>query len=298
MTPVHGSSSEPVFRILHATDLAPTSEIAFVHAVKLALTAHAELDVLHVSPRSDPPDRVEFPGIGDTLRRWGLRVEKDGAGPGRGEGLRVGKIVAIDRDPVHAAVEYVQEHPTELVVLATAQRQGLDRWFYKATAEPLARESGAMTLFLPRRARGFVAAESGRVTLDRILVPVDHSPGPQAAVDAAHALLAGLGCSGALGRLLYVGEPGPMPDVRPSVPPPSSWDWVVKPGDPVDEIVAIADSWAADLLVMTTQGHAGIADALRGSTTERVLRRVACPVLAVPAGSRAMRRLFSAASPG
>jgi nucleotide-binding universal stress UspA family protein len=43
---------------------------------------------------------------------------------------------------------------------------------------------------------------------------------------------------------------------------------------------------------MTTQGHTGVLDALRGSTTERILRRASCPVLAVPAGSRAMRRLF------
>jgi nucleotide-binding universal stress UspA family protein len=61
----------------------------------------------------------------------------------------------------------------------------------------------------------------------------------------------------------------------------------------VDEIVAAADTWAADLIVMATAGHSGVLDALRGSTTERVLRRARCPVLAVPAGSRAMRRLFS-----
>ena len=65
-----------------------------------------------------------------------------------------------------------------------------------------------------------------------------------------------------------------------------------RPGDPVDEIVAAASEWAADLIVMTTQAHTGVLDALRGSTTERILRRASCPVLAVPAGSRAMRRLF------
>jgi nucleotide-binding universal stress UspA family protein len=47
---------------------------------------------------------------------------------------------------------------------------------------------------------------------------------------------------------------------------------------------------------MATAGHADVLDALRGSTTERVLRLARCPVLAVPAGSRAMRRLFSIVS--
>ena len=40
---------------------------------------------------------------------------------------------------------------------------------------------------------------------------------------------------------------------------------------------------AADLIVMATEGHQGFLDAIRGSTTERVLRQAPCPVLAVPA---------------
>ena len=54
-------------------------------------------------------------------------------------------------------------------------------------------------------------------------------------------------------------------------------------GDPVEQIVAVADELRAELVVMTTAGRAGVFEALRGSTTERVLRRMRCPVLAVPA---------------
>jgi nucleotide-binding universal stress UspA family protein len=35
-------------------------------------------------------------------------------------------------------------------------------------------------------------------------------------------------------------------------------------------------------MVLATQGHLDFLDAVRGSTTERVLRNVRCPVLAVP----------------
>jgi len=38
----------------------------------------------------------------------------------------------------------------------------------------------------------------------------------------------------------------------------------------------------ADLIAMGTQGHDSLMDTLRGSTTERVMRRAACPLLAVP----------------
>ena len=54
-------------------------------------------------------------------------------------------------------------------------------------------------------------------------------------------------------------------------------------GDPVEQIVAAAAEVKADLVVMPTAGRAGVLEALRGSTTERVLRHVRCALLAVPA---------------
>lgn len=55
------------------------------------------------------------------------------------------------------------------------------------------------------------------------------------------------------------------------------------PGDPVGRILKEAADWSPDLIVMAPQGHMDFLDALRGSTTERILRAVHCPVLAVPA---------------
>lgn len=286
----------PVFRIVHTTDFSAPSQIAFVHALKVAFAARAELDLLHVSAKTGEPDWAEFPGIRQTLHRWGV-LPKDAAPAAlRESGLRIGKIVAVASSPARAALEYVGGHATELVVLATRQRRGVDRWIHKATAEPIARESGTMTLFLPRRGSGFVSPDTGGVSLQRILVPVDHTPSPQAAAETVEALVKGLGCSGATAKILHIGEDRAMPPVRVPDAGACRWELSTRPGNPVDEIVAAATDWAAELIVMTTQGHAGVLDALRGSTTERVLRRASCPVLAVPAGSRAMRRLFSGAS--
>jgi nucleotide-binding universal stress UspA family protein len=76
-----------------------------------------------------------------------------------------------------------------------------------------------------------------------------------------------------------------MPAVN--LPRHEGWEWenVIRRGDVVQEILALARERAIDLLVMTTQGHDGFLDALRGSTTERVLRGTRCPLLAVPAPS-------------
>jgi nucleotide-binding universal stress UspA family protein len=51
----------------------------------------------------------------------------------------------------------------------------------------------------------------------------------------------------------------------------------------VDQILTTSEDHDADLIVMPTQGRDGFLDALRGSTTEQVLRAARCPVLAVPA---------------
>lgn len=50
-------------------------------------------------------------------------------------------------------------------------------------------------------------------------------------------------------------------------------------GTPVDTIVAEADAWNADLIVMGTHGRTGLALFLNGSVAERVVRTARRPVL-------------------
>jgi hypothetical protein len=49
-----------------------------------------------------------------------------------------------------------------------------------------------------------------------------------------------------------------------------------------DVILEAAEEGKADLIVMSTQGHHGFLDAIRGSTAERVVRNAKCPVLVLP----------------
>jgi nucleotide-binding universal stress UspA family protein len=53
-------------------------------------------------------------------------------------------------------------------------------------------------------------------------------------------------------------------------------------GSPATEIVRRAKEINADLIVMGTHGHGGLAHAVLGSVTERVLHKAHCPVLVVP----------------
>jgi len=52
---------------------------------------------------------------------------------------------------------------------------------------------------------------------------------------------------------------------------------------PVDAILAAAERAHADLIVMGTQGHTGVAHVLLGSIAERTLRQAPCPVMTLNA---------------
>ena len=53
-------------------------------------------------------------------------------------------------------------------------------------------------------------------------------------------------------------------------------------GTPRQEILAAAEEWQADLIVMGTHGRTGFDHFISGSVSESVLRRATCPVLVVP----------------
>jgi nucleotide-binding universal stress UspA family protein len=55
----------------------------------------------------------------------------------------------------------------------------------------------------------------------------------------------------------------------------------VRNGVADEEILKAAIDYGADLIVMTTHARSGIDHIVKGSFTERVLRRAKCPVLAV-----------------
>lgn len=92
------------------------------------------------------------------------------------------KIEVEIRDPVAACLDYMKRNAVDLIVLATADRRRRTRLRRASRAERLARRSGVFTLFVPEGGRYFVDADSGAVTLERILVPVDPGTDPSPAM--------------------------------------------------------------------------------------------------------------------
>lgn len=270
--------------IFHPSDFSKASEIAFVHALKFALVTKARLSMLHVAASSGK-DGSEFPGVRETLERWKLIPGGSPRDAVAKLGVEIRKIVTRGGDPVKACLNYLDRHPADLIVLALGHHEGRMRWLEKSVGEPIARGAGQTTLFLPDGVEGFVSRVDGGIALRNILVPVATQPLPQPAVDAAAHMIRNLKLPHGTVTLLHVGDAAQAPRVR--LPEGTGWTWnrVTAGGDPVDVIPRTAAKLKADLIVMTTEGPHGFLDGLRGSTSERVLRKAGIPVAILPVGS-------------
>lgn len=268
--------------IFHPTDFSPASMAAFGHALKLCLGLKSDLTIMHVDPAQADPDFEDFPRVRATLGRWGVLKEGASRDDLLALGLGVRKIRAMAEQPVTSILQLLWRKPADLMVLATHPKDSLGQWLSDSSGETLARKSRTVTLFVPGESQGFVSLENGVVKLQRFLIPVNHRPNPQAAVDAACTLTAGLRVDTAILELLHVGPQADMPRLR--LPSREGWIWkhTVSTGNVVDEILEAAARRQPDLIVMATEWRHGFLDALRGSVTERVLRRTLCPLLAVP----------------
>ncbi len=272
--------------VLHPSDFSEGSLAAFHHALKAALVARSRFTILHVAS-GGAVKWTDFPGVRETLERWGLLPANSPRTAIPELGIDVRKVVGRQKNPVKSVLAYLETYPADLIVLATYAEEGRATWLRQSVAAPIARRSGQMTLFLPSNARGFVSPEDGSLHLETILVPVAVKPRPQLALEAAARLVQRLHCERGTFVLLHVGEPSERPAVRcPEVP---GWEWkqITRAGDVVHGIQDTASKKSADLIVMTTDGRHGFLDALRGSHSEQLLRTSRLPILTVPAQSLA-----------
>jgi len=269
--------------VVLATDFSAASERAFAHALAVALVRRASFTLLHVGSDAGS-DWSGFPAVRKTLERWGLLEPGSAQGDVFAHvGVEVQKLAIDSRFPALAIASYLDRVPSDLLVVATEGREGLARWLHGSIAEAAARWSHTMTLFVPASARrGIVATEDGSLTLQNVLIPVDRAPDPSAAIEfarrAAEVVAGDVDIT-----LLHVGTNAALPHVSAEDGPSWTFKRMMRAGDPVEEILKVADAVRAELIVMPTEGRVGVFDALRGSTTERVLRRAPCPLLAVPA---------------
>jgi nucleotide-binding universal stress UspA family protein len=267
--------------IVHPTDFSHLSSVAFAHALRIAVAAKCRLHALHVAGAESEGsgDATSFPQVRSLLVQWGLLAEGDSPAAVFAKlGVDWQNVTLDPQNPAGGILRYLDQNDCDLIVFATHGREGLDRWLQGSVAETVFNRSATPTLFVPRGARGFVNAVTGDIRLRRVLVPVDRSPEPDCAIETARRFGALVAGHDVAMQLLHVGATAPAlsADAARGLEPIT-----IRYGNVVQTILDAAAEYDADLIAMATEGRNGILDALRGSTTERVIRHAPCPVLAV-----------------
>jgi nucleotide-binding universal stress UspA family protein len=275
-------------RLIVPLDGTVESNVAVTQACVIARLTGASMTLLRVYSGSSPtPETIEF-----------MHAAAGQCGDLSGE-IEVAALGG--GDPAGVILDQVEERRADLVVMRTRGRGGLTRAVLGSVAEGVVKRSPRPVLLIPPQAEATLSIRT-------ILVPVDSSPGSVVALGAARELAL---ATHAQLRLVQIVVPTPMylshafAGHGPIYIDPA-WDEDAQRGaeayveslsrhlsgeglqtegkvlvrDSVsDAIGAYATEQDADLIVMSTEAHTGVARAVLGSVTDGVVRTATRPVL-------------------
>lgn len=297
-----------ITRILCPVDLSEASRQALEHAAALASRYKAQLTVLHVYNVPPPPVAASgLPGAVPLLPR----IEPDEVIPqvrqfcesARRPADVPPEVLVVEGYPARTITQQAQTINADLLVMGTHGRGGFDRLFLGSVTEKVMRSTDVPVLTVPPHGRA-----PGAGLYHTILCPVDFSDASTLALE--YALLLAKEAEDARLVLLHVVEPFPEQLQAASIAhlerddrvrlveettrllaqavPEQARTWC-KPeihvafGKASREIVRVAADCSADLIVLGVHGRGAIDRWIFGSTTPRVVRESASPVLTVRA---------------
>ena len=296
--------------ILCPVDLSTASARALGYALALARGHSARLTVLHVHQMTILPLESVGSFAGPTLPAVltdAERAQLDSAlthfvAGQAAPDIQVTTALVEDVNVPGAILSRVETSGVDLVVIGTEGRSGFQRLMLGSVAERVLRKAICPVLTVPPHAPAAPSLDSIR----DVLCPIDFSASSAAALQWAASWG---GKAGARVTALHVVEMPPeaadpplieytalrdrltrdahqtMADTLPgSIRQLERFEELVTVGRPAAEILRLAEARSTDLIVMGVRGRSAVDLAFFGSTTHQVVRRAACPVLAVHPG--------------
>jgi len=292
-------------RILCATDLSDFSNSAVVQAIGMAKEFEAMLYICHVidlpmvsmhgAAFVYPEDQIEEMKTGALQQIKGLVKDTDM----QWEAL-------VETGPVSSTLcRLASEKKADLAIVGTHGRTGLKRLFLGSVTERLLRTIACPLLVVtaPEKPATVKASFKG-FGFKQIMVGCDFSADSKRAMDFGFSLAQEFE---AAIHLVHVVEPFVYRDTTvpeaektetlgdlaagcrerlESLVPEEAHNWceihiACEAGKPFQALKAYADAHRIDLIVLGVRGHSLVETMFLGSTTDRVIRGVSCPVLSV-----------------
>lgn len=279
-----------VREILVPTDLSSGGEVALSHAQLLAERLGARLTLYHAV--EVPEHRFAHWAFAKNHVIW-IQAEKDARHSLERCAERIGagcKIEVERTGSAHRAITaYIKRAQPDLTVMATHGRHGLDHLVLGSVTEQVLRNSYRPILCVRETEHAEAEAPTQARPYRRILVPTDFSLASRLVFPMA-VFLAGAFEAEVL--VVHVRSERALEPREAVVPTEASlWSFVerdfagievraqVHTGSAWERIVHVARVEKADLIVISTHGHDSLADDIRGSNADRVVRSAPCPVL-------------------
>ncbi|MBN1759123.1 MAG: universal stress protein [Chitinispirillaceae bacterium] len=270
------SSKNNLFsRILLAIHEKHIVKVPFIHALKCAIEARGELEIVDVRP---PSERSESIGVREYLERWGYLPPDSKRGDVASIGLRIKKVMK-NGNRRKLIKKRMERHPHDLLVVGTERHDRHGGILGSSLAAYLAHFFRHTTLFFPEGARPFIDEATGSVSLHRIVMPVENEEFYRHASAHLKELIALFPETSIEVITMHVGTS--FPAITTIEMPSVIWRQELRGEPVVESICTVADQVRADLLIMATNGRNTLSQKIIGSNTEQVLRAVSCPVLSV-----------------
>jgi len=283
-------------KILVATDFSPSADVALRSAEGLAREAGGALIVTHVVEPISPAysTRPSTLGIEDieTVSEREARATLDKVLVGsRKRGARIKGVLRVGK-PWAEILEVAREHGVEAICLGNSGRSMFERLLLGSTAENVVRRSPVPAL---------VTRDRPLTKVRRIMVPVAFDPGSKQAlriameafpertdIMAIHVVVPVSAFDPMVGVLIPDKE-GTAEELRDYVGQKAlsrARLEVRVTSDLTTGILHYGQEQKADLIVISTHGRRGLARALLGSATEKIVRYADRPVLVLPGPGR------------
>ncbi len=288
--------------VLCALDFEPGSERALLRAADLAERSHASLHLLHVhplfrAPKAHADDIDPAASFRDHARAFADRA----LGKDAFEVLAPVVHESHGEAAADGILRYAASTGADLIVVGTHGRQGLGHFILGSVAAEVLRQSAAPVLVVPERAERTAPGPDAPV-----LVGADFSEHTGPALTAAQAFAKAYGAPVAVAHVRDAPREAFVdPHARPPLHPPTGLatreeahqaldaligdaevERYVVPGRPAAELLGLARSTSAGLVVVGTHGRQGWEHLRLGSVAEDVVRQAPCPVLVVPRPAR------------
>lgn len=280
-------------KILLALDGSEFSETAIDTTAGLARRLGAELHLVRVTPPLLSTAPELFPNLGHefTQQAQGTARQYLASVSSRFAGVTLHLHTPLG-SPKEVISQLAVDQACRLVVMASHGRTGMARWLLGSTAEFVLRHVDSAVLLLRPQ-----AMPSPQGDFHHVLVPVDGSAssrevlakvGPYLAEGARVSVLRATGLTARDYTLLNNPEEvtSYVEHLKQQLGHLESHGLALEPhvidGEAPDSIVHFAEQNGCDLIAMSTHGRTGFRRFILGSTTEKVARQAACPVLAFP----------------